>query len=683
MKYRTLALLILLSVAIGGLKTVAATNCADDVAFHRQWAASEKLPFSFVYDGRPSTALLGGWKRTVEEKSIDPTKTLRTTILIDPVTGLEVRMAMTVYADTPGVDWTLYFTNKGTQDTPLLEQVKAVDVTVPSLASEKPPVLSRLQSHWQNWTPFDEPIKQGKRIDFAPTDGRSSERASGFFNLSWNGGGVVTTIGWTGQWVASVENAANGLRISAGMQDMRLKLHPGESIRSPRIVQVYWTGDDSWRGYNMFRRTMFAHIMPRVGGQVVVPPIAHTSISFHEDDRSTEADVLSHLDSLKGLGFEYLWLDAYCGRDKFPTVGNYVFPLPQAFDLKRYPNGIKPIGDAVRRAGMKFLLWFEPERICPGTLTARQHPEWVVWPPRDAQGNLTRNGWGMFNLALPEAREHITRYLDASIKEYGISCMRTDNAVYYQEIWKMLDQSDPDRRGMAEIRYVEGLYRLWDDLLAANPSIFIDNCAYGGGRVDLETCARSIPLWRTDCSIESILKKDFNRVAIQNQVMTAGLSRYVPFNTGGQIGASPYRFRSGLNGGGICFCDDVRPADYPRDLLRQAVAEAKRLRPYFFGDMYVLSNVTDRPEDWCVLQYHGPQEQDGMVLAFRRDKSPNADLSFNLREIDLDADYEVVQSPGYNRTSPIRVKGADLHGLKLHIGECPGSVVIEYRKLKP
>ena len=50
--------------------------------------------------------------------------------LTDPQTQLEVRAVATVYTDTPGVDWTLYFTNRGQQDTPVLEQVRAVDTSI-------------------------------------------------------------------------------------------------------------------------------------------------------------------------------------------------------------------------------------------------------------------------------------------------------------------------------------------------------------------------------------------------------------------------------------------------------------------------------------------------------------------------------------------------------------------------
>ena len=53
--------------------------------------------------------------------------------------------------------------------------------------------------------------------------------------------------------------------------------------------------------------------------------------------------------------------------------------------------------------------------------------------------------------------------------------------------WRGADA--PDRQGITEIRYVEGQYAIWDELLRRGiPGCAIDNCASGGRRIDLETC---------------------------------------------------------------------------------------------------------------------------------------------------------------------------------------------------
>ena len=101
---------------------------------------------------------------------------------------------------------------------------------------------------------------------------------------------------------------------------------------------------------------------------------------------------------------------------------------------------------------------------------------------------------------------------------------------------------------------------MWDDLLTAYPHLLIDNCASGGRRIDLETCSRSLPLWRSDntCDMVGSDPARIAHAAIKNQLMSLGLNRYVPFSTVGQMGTTPYLFRSGFNGG-IAFARGLPP----------------------------------------------------------------------------------------------------------------------------
>ena len=633
-------------------------------------------PFSFVYGGKHSSEFLSRWNREIKEEKLNDTTSRRTLTLTDPATGLEVQAVCRVYLDTAGVDWTVHFTNKGTKDSPVLEQVKAVDAEVP-IGGAARVVLHRLNGApcaADDWMPFDQPMAAGQQVEFSATNGRSSN-VSPWFTADWGSGGVITAIGWSGQWSAWAKFNGGRLRTQAGMQKLHTVLHPGESLRSPRILQLRWEGGDAARAYNLFRRTMLTHIMPRSDGQLVWPPIAHLSTSFYELNDSNEQNVLSHLESIQGLGFEMFWLDAYwTGPSGFPNcMGNYGFPLERVEPKDRFPHGLAKIADAVEKAGLGFLMWFEPERVVAGTFIAREHPEWVISPSKD--------GGGLFNLGIPEARQFMTDYLNAAIKAYRLSCLRIDYNIDPLPFWQFLDAKEPNRVGMAEMRYVEGLYRMWDDLLKANPGLFIDNCASGGRRIDLETMSRSIPLWRSDNTCDML---DHNPATVlaaarKNQLMSAGLNRYVPFSTVGQMGATPYLFRSGFNAG-IAFGEDVRPRDYPRDLLKQGIAEGKRIRKYFLGDFYPLVEAGTDPRDWCILQYHRPETDDGMVLAFRRDQSPYPACEGKCRGVDPEASYEVTWSHGYEPGRPVVMKGSALGQVKLEIAECPGSVLLEYRR---
>jgi len=534
----------------------------------------------------------------------------------------------------------------------------------------------------EDFQPYQAPLKPGERNEFAPMWGKSSMDVMPFFNLEFGGGGVITAIGWSGRWRASADRQKDGkVILQAGLQALHLKLHPGESIRGPRILQLYWFGKDPHRSYNLFRSTMFAHIMPRVDGSLVTPPIVHLGTSLYEWNDATEKSVLSHVESIKGLGFEMFWLDAFWTKEGFPKgMGNYGFPIERAEPHDRFPGGLKPIGDAVHREGMQFLVWFEPERVYKGSYIFNEHPEWVVQPEVVCTNCVTdtKNSY-LFNLGIPEAREYMTRYLLAAIKAYGMDSLRIDYNIGPKVYWEELDKKDSGRVGVGEIRYVEGFYRMWDDIRTAYPQLLIDNCASGGMRIDLETSARSLPLWRTDATIDPLGRLDFNQSAIQNQVMTAGLSRYVPFSTSGEMGSTPYLFRSGFNAG-IAFGEDVRPAGYPRGQLNQAIAEGKRIRKYFFGNFYPLTEVSASREAWSVIQYHRPEEQGGMILAFRRHESGYESYDAAMQEIDPAAKYELTYYYNYVPAKTVQMTGTEMQHLRLTIKDEPGSLLVEYKK---
>jgi hypothetical protein len=90
------------------------------------WPAS-RPPFSFVYGGHASEALLGSWKREVQQQDFTDHIEYRVQ-WNDPQTGLKATAFVTAFKDFPAVDWFLRFENAGKKDTPILEKVQALDI---------------------------------------------------------------------------------------------------------------------------------------------------------------------------------------------------------------------------------------------------------------------------------------------------------------------------------------------------------------------------------------------------------------------------------------------------------------------------------------------------------------------------------------------------------------------------
>jgi alpha-galactosidase len=99
----------------------------------------------------------------------------------------------------------------------------------------------------------------------------------------------------------------------------------------------------------------------------------------------------------------------------------------------------------------------------------------------------------------PQAWSFIKEYLATCITDYKMTVLRIDYNIDPLPIWQRADtEGRPNRSGVTEIKYITGLYALWDDLLHGNPNLkYIDDCASGGRRIDFETLHRSIPPWAT------------------------------------------------------------------------------------------------------------------------------------------------------------------------------------------
>jgi len=627
-------------------------------------AFAAEPPFSFKYGGESSTNLLKIWKTKRSTKKLDHNRTRRTVTYTDPNTGLEVRCVSMEYADFPTVEWTVYFRNNGSADTPIISEIMALDAVFECRENEKTVLWHHVGSPYSpnDYRPLEAALgpKVVKRI--TTSGGRPSNSDLPYFNIQWGGAGVIAVIGWPGQWSAEfIRDEANGLGVRAGQELTHFKLHPGEEVRSPLIVLQFWQGD-RMRAQNVWRRWMLAHNLPRPHGKPVEPQMAGCSSHqfgemIHANEENQKLFVDRYLE--EGLKLDYWWMDAgwYVYDPKYSDWG-WPHTGTWEVDTKRFPRGLRAITDHAHAKGVKSIVWFEPERVAPGTWLYTNHPEWLLG--EDGREKL-------LNLGNPDALKWLIEHVDKLIVEQGIDLYRNDFNIDPLAFWRANDPED--RQGITEIRYVMGHLAFWDELRRRHPDMLIDTCASGGRRNDIETLRRSVPLLRSDYLLEPT----------SQQCHTYGIAFWIPFYGTGVNQFDSYAFRSVMCPH-ITACYDMRVKDADYDAVRRLTAEWRKIAAYYFGDYYPLTSYSAENDVWMAWQFDRPDLGEGMVQAFRRANSTYEAARFKLRGLEPDARYGV---SNLDTQETVGLTGKKLMetGYLVVLRNQPDSAIITYRRL--
>jgi alpha-galactosidase len=663
-----------------------------------------QAPFSFVYDRQGSGALLKAWPRKVETRQLGAGRTEHIVRWIDPKTNLQVRVEALEFAGSPLVEWTVYFKNDGKNDAPILEYVQALDVSFSVTGEGIPTILySKGCGVMDTYALQKKPLNQLESFQISSESGGKTVETIPFFDIQAGERGLIGALGWPGTWAINFSRPTeSAIGVSAGMGATHLSLHPGEEIRTPEVLLFAWEGDDL-DAHNVLRRHILKYHTPQYDGNPVVLPVSFTgwggmktSTSLHLIDQITK----------ENIGFENYWMDAgWYGTDR-PVEEFQVFGREDWFlhagnwRVNRVPHpdgGLRPISDAAHAHGMKFLLWFEPERAVEGTPLTIEHPDWFIGEvTTHFEGNTARPlvKFRMFDFGNPAARDYMINSMSELIDQQGIDIYRQDCNFALAPFWTQADTVD--RQGMTQIRYVDGLLEFWDGLRRRHPQLILDIVQRG----DLETISRAVDLSRADYPVSP----DADPVGAQ--VSTEGLAYWRPhFGTIVQIRPrDTYHFRSAFAPGlgfalfnGAGYPNQIGsfiPDDFPFDWMRKMTAELKLVRPYYYGDYYPLlpcslnSDCATNPSkersaalEWAAWQFNRPESGDGMIQAFRRDKSAEATKNLVLRGLDPTATYEFTNP---DTKTQKQMSGKDLmnSGLPVEITATPGAATVLYKKAR-
>jgi len=617
----------------------------EDMEKSRLWtghffANPEKLPFSFIYDGKKISGIPEGWNPVFQKRRIDANLIETVYEGNDTVSGLYIRMECLEYLDYPVVEWVVWFTNKSNAPTPLIHDILALDGAFEGSFPELYHCNGDYYSE-DGYTPQETPLPAGDSLRFTPTGGRPSDGAFPYFRIQFEGCGLTMAVGWPAQWSTGFTGVENGVHVIAGQEKTNLRLMPGESIRTPRMTIMSWIGDTS-RAVNLWRRWYLEHILPKPDGrQLNTALVCAATDDGEEFTNANEENQIRYMDRAKKIGFDYdvWWIDAGwypCpdenGDKKWWRTGTWE-PDPE-----RFPNGFKQVSKRITENGARLLVWFEPERVYAGSKLDNEHPEWLL-KVRENPSDTNR----LLNLGNPECRRWLTDHICKLIKDNGIRIYRQDFNFPPLQYWR--DNDDEDRQGINENFHVQGYLQYWDDLLIRNPGLWIDSCSSGGRRNDLETMRRSVPLHYTDYGYGNHPVKlafhhtlyswipYFKEVTLSWDVCNPGE------DTRFDKQVDSFSFHCGM--APMMFASlDIRRDDYDFGLGVKMIGIWRRASDIILhGDYYPLTPFSKSNEKWLVWQFDIPETGKGLIQGIRFANCPDESITVYPKAICSDRTY--------------------------------------------
>jgi alpha-galactosidase len=413
-------------------------------------------------------------------------------LMEDKLIGLTAVISYTLFNEYDAIARSVRFQNNGENNLKLLRALSAsVD-----FRDDEFDLLTLYGAHINERNISKRPLAPGTQI-IDSSRGASSHQHNPFFALlrkgtdEDNGEVYAFNLVYSGNFLAQVQvDQFHTTRASIGINpfDFSWLLKSGESFQTPEAVMVYSSqglGEMS-RTYNKLYRSRLCRGKFRDKERpILINNWEATYFNFNAEKIEQIAK------AGKELGIELMVLDdGWFGKrdDDFTSLGDWVV------DRRKLPDGLSDLADRVRKLGMHFGLWFEPEMISEDSDLYRKHPDWCLHVPYRPY-TLGRNQL-ILDLSRKEVCDYIVESVSAVLSSTDISYVKWDMNRHMTEIGSAA--LPPERQRETAHRYMLGLYRVMEELTSKFPDILFESCSGGGGRFDPGMLYYMPQVWTSD-----------------------------------------------------------------------------------------------------------------------------------------------------------------------------------------
>ena len=327
--------------------------------------------------------------------------------------------------------------------------------------------------------------------------GCSSSRANPFFMVhspnadEHSGNCYGVNLIYSGNHYSAVEVSAFGkTRVVSGVNPtgFEWQLGGGERFEAPEAAITFSPRGFGGQSDNM-HRFVRRHIVRGALRDKPRPVLINSWEASYFN--ISEHSLLSLAKSGRELGIELLVMDdGWFGErsDDSSSLGDWE-PNP-----KKLPGGLGGLGGKLKKLGMDFGIWVEPEMINVNSRLYKAHPDWAMAAPDElhSEGRHQR----ILDLANPEVCDFLIKKMTEVFSSADIKYVKWDMNRIFSDAYSPYLAAD--RQGETPHRYMLGLYRVLGELTRRFPEILFEGCASGGNRFDLGMLCFFPQIWASD-----------------------------------------------------------------------------------------------------------------------------------------------------------------------------------------
>jgi alpha-galactosidase len=412
--------------------------------------------------------------------------------LADAPSGIEVRLAYTIYRDLPVVARSARVVNAGATPLRILCAMSA-SLDLPDGGWQ----FIHLSGTWARERHVRTRRLEHGRQSIGSLLGASGAQHNPFVALTRpttteeHGDAYGVSLVYSGNFLAEAEvdpHATARVRIGINPEGFSWRLGPGEEFAVPEAVLVF--SDLGLGALSDAYHRLYRERLARGAWRDRLRPVLinNWEATYFDFD---EARLLEIAIAAKEMGIELFVLDdGWFGRrdDDTSSLGDWVV------DRRKLPDGLGALGTKVEALGLRFGIWIEPEMVSVRSRLFEAHPEWAIGVP--GRPRTESRSQLVLDLARSDVVDHLFDAIAAILASAPISYVKWDMNRYITEPHSL--ELPPDRQGEFFHRYMLGLYELYGRLTEAFPEVLFESCASGGGRFDPGMLAYAPQAWTSD-----------------------------------------------------------------------------------------------------------------------------------------------------------------------------------------